>query len=71
MDKRKKVFSVFGVKKKKKRKAIDQSKFFKKNSSQPVPFEYVFLYVLFGGSFTSVNRFNPWNNLLDFRIVVA
>lgn len=69
MDKRKKVFSVFGVKKKKKRKAIDQSKFFKKSSSQLVPFEYIFLYVLFGGSFTSVN--NPWNDLLDFRIVVA
>lgn len=64
MDKRKKVFSVFGVKKEK-RKAIDRSKFFKEKSSSQlvVPFEIFlqssYIYRVF------------FNNLLDFRIVVA
>lgn len=65
MDKRKKVFSVFGVKKEK-RKAIDRSKFFKEKSSSQlvVPFEiflqssYIYIYRVF-------LRFN------NFRIVVA
>lgn len=64
MDKRKKVFSVFGVKKEK-RKAIDRSTFFKEKSSSQlvVPFEIFlqssYIYRVF------------FNNLLDFRIVVA
>lgn len=64
MDKRKKVFSVFGVKKEK-RKAIDRSTFFKEKISSQlvVPFEIFlqssYIYRVF------------FNNLLDFRIVVA
>lgn len=68
MDKRKKVFSVFGVKKEK-RKAIDRSKFFKEKSSSQlvVPFE-----IFLQSSYIYIYRvFLRFNNLLDFRIVVA
>lgn len=64
MDKRKKVFSVFGVKKEK-RKAIDRSTFFKEKSSSQlvVPFE-IFLQssYIYIQSFFTFQQFTRFSN---------